>query len=208
MCHVCASMMMQMMAPGLGKADAKESYSLDSDFVAEMPKSVLERTFITSIGLVTGNSLDNSGIANLALVLRGLRHVKELDLSHHAKLTWRCCGPLAALLNTSVGDPTKSLAKLRLFPKHGVLGCGMCKLTSLTLDGVPIGDVGLEILARSLMNNVYLNTLSLQRTGLTHGGTETLATILSHNNHIKVAPIARSIPQLVLRRVASAVSVL
>ena len=74
-----------------------------------------------------------------------------------------------------------------MFPKHGVVGCGLCELTSLKLDGVPIGDVGLDVLAQSLATNLHLQTLSLQRTGLTHAGADTLAHILLNNNNLKVA---------------------
>ena len=160
-----------------------------------MPQATLAATFVSKLILTGGNSLKDRGIATLVLGLRAMPNVTVLDLSRNSKLTWRSCAPLAELLNNTGPDPQKDPKNLERYPKHKVQGAGASRVSTLLLDGVPVGDLGVELLCGSLTRNRHLKILSLQRAGLTHAGVETLSAMLLENACLEVrsADAARSL---------------
>lgn len=111
--------------------------------------------------------------------LNAICRTQALDLSDNAGMTWRSCVPLAELVDTGHRNDFR-------YPKHAVIGCGVCCLRTLVLNGLPIGARGIELLAPRLHRNKSLKTLSLQRTGLKRQSANALSLMLQENIGLQV----------------------
>lgn len=120
-----------------------------------------------------GNLLTDASVAELVGLMAASSaapHLRDLDLSSNAALTWRCCQPVAQLLGgCPAAAPTPEPGRQGAGVEGAAPGdagggggsnsgvpAGAVRLRRLRLEGVQIGDKGAAILAAALASSQHL----------------------------------------------------
>eukprot|EP00879_Flechtneria_rotunda_P005641 GHRR01005940.1.p1 GENE.GHRR01005940.1~~GHRR01005940.1.p1 ORF type:complete len:880 (+),score=289.87 GHRR01005940.1:295-2934(+) len=152
---------------------------------------------------LSGNMLTDASIGDLVTLLVSspdAAHVTGLDLSDNQLLTCCCCGALRDLLVTQGAASSGTIIQPAAKHAVGMAAARLCcsgaalnsnatnlsvssglVLTSLSLEGLNLGDKGARELAAALRDNQHLQVLHLAQCGLHDAGGAAICSAIQHH---------------------------